>query len=339
MPVLLFVILTLSLPKGKNPRILSHLLMFSFSTTEICDNPSMPKRPKFDSAEAESYMEFVAALEEDPSKVSGAGRSKEQRQMLAHELLCAAEDADHPLDMLRSALRAVRLDPACLDARMMLLQFTAGPPEEKIEELQQIVAIGESDLGKKFFAENSGDFWLAIETRPYMRARAALARELQALGRVDEAIAHTEAMLLLNPDDNQGLRYGLLGCYLEAGKLEAVRKLFTQYDEESTFFLWARVLERYLSTELTQAASVLLEARKENRHVEDLLTKRRSLPKQQPHFYSPGDISEAVVCLDMIGAAWNRYPEALAWLSNQSPARPKAKAAVKRPRTRPHRKQ
>jgi tetratricopeptide (TPR) repeat protein len=296
----------------------------------------MAKRSKFDSAEAESYMEFVAALEEDPSKISGAGRSKEQRQMLAHELLCAAEDADNPLDMLRSALRAVRLDPACLDARMMLMQFTAGPPEEKIEELQQIVAIGESDLGKKFFAENTGDFWLVMETRPYMRARAALALALQGLGRVDEAITHIEALLLLNPNDNQGLRYGLLGCYLEAGKFEALRKLFTQYDEESAFFLWARVLERYLSSELDEAVSVLIKARKENHYVEDLLTKRRSLPKQQAPYYSPGDISEAVVCLDMIGTAWNRYPEALSWLAKQSPARPKAKAPVKQPRTRPH---
>ena len=299
----------------------------------------MAKRPKFDSAEAESYMEFAAAVEEDPSKVSGVGRPKEQRQMLAHELLCAAEDADNPLEMLSNALRAVRLDPACLDARMMLLQFTSGPPEEKIEELQQIVAIGEADLGKRFFAENTGDFWLAIETRPYMRVRAALALALQGLGRVDEAIAHIEAMLLLNPNDNQGLRYGLLGCYLEAGKLEALRKLYTQYDEESAFFLWARVLERYLATQLTEAASVLLEARKENPHVEDLLTKRRKLPKERAPFYSPGDISEAVVCLDMIGAAWNRYPEALAWLAKQSPARPKAKAIAKQPRTRPHREQ
>jgi tetratricopeptide (TPR) repeat protein len=279
-------------------------------------------------------------MEEDPSKVSGVGRSKSERQMLAHEVLCAAEDADNPLEMLSHALRAARLDPACLDARLMLLQFTAGPPEEKIEELEQIVALGEAELGQKLFAENTGVFWLAMETRPYMRARASLAQALHGVGRVDDAIKHIEAMLLLNPNDNQGLRYGLLGSYLEAGKLEAVRKLFTQYDEESAFFLWARVLERYLATELTEAATILSEARKENSHVEDLLTKRRKPPKERVSYYSSGDISEAVVCLEAIGAAWNHYPEALAWLAKQSPARtPKAKTAVKQTRTGPQRVQ
>ncbi len=290
----------------------------------------MTKRPRFDQAEAESYLEFLAAMEEDPSKVSGAGRSKEEREMLAHEVLCAAEDADDPLEVLSHALRAARLDPACLDARMMLLQFTSGPPQETIEELQQIVALGEAELGKKFFAENTGVFWLAIETRPYMRARAALAQALHGVGRLDEAIEHVEAMLLLNPGDNQGLRYGLLGSYLEAGRLEDVRKLFAQYDEQSAFFLWARVLERYLATELQEAATVLLEARKVNRHVEDLLTKRRKIPRESAPYYSPGDISEAVICLEMIGAAWNRYPEALVWLVKQTPGVPKTKATAKK---------
>jgi tetratricopeptide (TPR) repeat protein len=298
----------------------------------------MPKRPKFDAAEAEAYLEFLAAMEEDPSKVSGVGRSKSERQMLAHESLCAAEDADNPLEMLRNALRAVRLDPACIDARLMLLQFTAGPTEEKIEELEQIVALGEAELGKEFFAENTGYFWLAMESRPYMRARGMLAQALHGVGRLDDSIDHVEAMLRLNPNDNQGLRYGLLGSYLETGRLEAVRKLFTQYDEESAIFLWARVLERYLAAELTEAATILTKARKENTHVEDLLTKRRKPPKESAPYYSPGDVTEAVVCLESIGAAWNRYPEALAWLAKQSPAaRPKAKAAVKQMRTGPQR--
>lgn len=296
----------------------------------------MPKRPKFDSAEAESYLEFLAAIEEDPSKVSGAGRSKEERKMLAHELLCAAEDADKPIDILSFALRAVRLDPACLDARMILMRFAAGPTEEQIEELQQIVAIGEADLGKKFFKENAGVFWLALETRPYMRARAFLAQKLQDVGRLDEAVEHLEEMLLLNPGDNQGLRYVLLGCYLRTGKLEEFRKLFAQNDERSTFFLWARVLERYLASELVDAANVLSEARKANSHVEDLLTKRQKLPKEHPPYYSSGDISEAIICLDMIGAAWSHYPEAIVWLSKQTPSRTKSRTVAKQPTSSPY---
>ncbi len=266
--------------------------------------------------EIESSLEFIAALEKgDLSEVSGAGRSKEDRSLLAHELLSAPEDATHPLEMIPHLLRAVRLDPACLDARMLLATIAGGPRDELIEEFQQILVTGETDLGKRFFQENSGDFWLLIETRPYMRARARLAELLQDAGRIDEAISHFEAMLQLNPNDNQGVRYTLMCCYLQAGKLEASRKLFSRYDEETALWLWSRVLERYLATELPEAIGLLARARRENRYFEEFLTKRRALPKDPPPYYSPGSISEAVVCIVTIGKAWTQYPEVLMWLN------------------------
>jgi tetratricopeptide (TPR) repeat protein len=269
-----------------------------------------PSREEF-----ESSLEFLAAVQNgDLSEVSGAGRPKEDRSLLAHELLSAAEDATHPLEMLPNLLRAVRLDPACLDARMLLATIAGGPRDELIEELQQILVTGETDLGKEFFQENSGDFWGLIETRPYMRARARLAELLQDAGRIDEAISHFEAMLQLNPNDNQGVRYTLMCCYLQTGKLEASRKLFSRYNEETALWLWSRVLERYLATELPEALGLLAKARKENRYFEEFLTKRRALPKDPPPYYSPGSIPEAVVCIDAIGKAWTQYPETLMWL-------------------------
>jgi tetratricopeptide (TPR) repeat protein len=274
----------------------------------------MPKqRPSRE--EFESSLEFIAALQNgDLSEVSGAGRSKEDRSLLAHELLSAAEDAAHPLEMIPHLLRAVRLDPACLDARMLLATIAGGPRDELIEEFQQILVTGETDLGKKFFQENSGDFWLLIETRPYMRARARLAELLQDAGRIDEAIFHFEAMLQLNPNDNQGVRYTLMCCYLQTGRLEASRKLFSRYNEETALWLWSRVLERYLATELPEAIGLLAKARKENRYFEEFLTKRRALPKDPPTYYSPGSVSEGVVCIATIGKAWKQYPEVLMWL-------------------------
>jgi tetratricopeptide (TPR) repeat protein len=271
--------------------------------------------------EAESYLEFIAALENgDLSEVSGAGRSKEDRSLLAHELLSAAEDATHPLEMLPSLLRAVRLDPACLDARMLLATIAGGPSDELIEEFQQILVTGETDLGQTFFQENCGSFWMLIETRPYMRARARLAELLQDAGRIDEAISHFEAMLQLNPNDNQGVRYTLMCCYLQTGKLEAARKLFSRYNEETALWLWSRVLERYLAAELTEAIGLLSRARKENRYFEEFLMKRRALPKNPPPYYSPGSVSEAVVCIATIGVAWTQYPEVVMWLNKHSVA-------------------
>jgi tetratricopeptide (TPR) repeat protein len=290
-------------------------------------------RQKPSREEIESSLEFLAALQKgDLSEVSGAGRSKEDRSLLAHELLSAAEDATHPSEMLPSLLRAVRLDPACLDARMLLAAIAGGPRDELIEEFQQILVTGETDLGKRFFQENNGGFWLLIETRPYMRARARLAELLQDAGRIDEAISHFEAMLQLNPNDNQGVRYTLMCCYLQRGKLEASRILFRRYNEETALWLWSRVLERYLATELPEAIDLLAKARKENRYFEEYLTKRRALPKDPPPYYSPGSISEAVVCIVTIGKAWTQYPEALMWL-NKHPGSGKKSVRSKTPKT------
>jgi len=55
------------------------------------------------------------------------------------------------------------------------------------------------DAFKKF----AGHFWGLPETRPYMRARAALAEALQRAGRIEAAVAEMAGVLELNPNDNQ----------------------------------------------------------------------------------------------------------------------------------------
>ena len=47
-----------------------------------------------------------------------------------------------------------------------------------------------------------------------MRARLNLAGLLRAVGLEQDAITHFEALLELNPNDNQGVRDLLLGSYL-----------------------------------------------------------------------------------------------------------------------------
>ena len=128
-------------------------------------------------------------------------------------------------------------------------------------------------------------------------------------------IGHYEEMLRINPNDNQGLRYPLLGLYLLADNLEGVRRLFKEFDDEgSAVFAWSLVLERHLSGDESGAAKALKEARKCNKHAEKYLTGKKAMPKKLPPYYGIGDENEALVCADSIGEAWKRYPKAVEWL-------------------------
>jgi hypothetical protein len=192
-------------------------------------------------------------------------------------------------------------------------------PYQQIEHLSRVVEIAEEDLGKDFFEENKGYFWGMLETRPYMRARLYLAQALAEVGKTDEAISHLEAMLELNPGDNQGNRYGLMGLYLEAGDLAGVRRLFGEYDGDNAIFTWSRVLERFLSGDTGGAEQALDEARKSNPYVEKYLLGLKPMPTVMPEYYGRGDENEAIMCFDTTGRAWRKQREALSWLRSRAP--------------------
>jgi tetratricopeptide (TPR) repeat protein len=152
-----------------------------------------------------------------------------------------------------------------------------------------------------------------------MRARSFLAQRLADAGRRSEAVAHYEALLRLNPNDNLGLRYLLMGLYLEASRLDDAKQLFEQFEDEgSAMFTWARVLERLLADDKAGATVALNEARETNPHVEPLLTGKKRMPRETPEYYGFGDKNEAVICVQSIGAAWKSADGAVEWLKYQA---------------------
>lgn len=236
---------------------------------------------------------------------------KRQAQELAYEAM-EARTQSRAVTLARQALA---LDPDCVDALALVARETASSPEEYIERLSKAVEAGERSLGANFFRENKGHFWGLLETRPYMRARHELAGILATAGRTAEAMGHLEAMLELNPNDNQGVRDTLLGHYLSAEDLERARRLLKQYEEDcSAVFNWGRVLERCLSADNKAASRELQQAREDNSHVEAYLTGEKEIPRRLPDYYSPGAESEAIHCAVWLREAWRRHPQAVEWL-------------------------
>ena len=76
-----------------------------------------------------------------------------------------------------------------------------------------------------------------------MRAKLGLAECLWATGRRDEAVAHLQEMLRLNPNDNQGVRYTLASWLLLTDRDDDLERLLGQYpDEDSATWAYTRVL-------------------------------------------------------------------------------------------------
>lgn len=237
-------------------------------------------------------------------------------QQLYYDAMDAATD-DEEFALIEKALK---LDPGNVDALLAALRHRPLPEADEIEVLRTIVAVAERRLGPQAFKEFEGAFWGFVETRPYMRARAQLAEALRAAGRIEEAIAEWEAVLKLNPNDNQGVRYPLLASYLVAGRMDGAARLFETYDEcaWNTVFAWGRVLERWLSGDAAGATDALAVARKQNAFTEGFLKRQRRLPKYLPAMYGSGSKEEAVCFAGPLCMAWDRHPQALKWLAGQA---------------------
>ncbi|MDY7011934.1 MAG: tetratricopeptide repeat protein [Planctomycetota bacterium] len=212
--------------------------------------------------------------------------------------------------------KALEIYPDCVDALHMLADIESQWQRDFVAGVKKAIEAGRRDLGEEYFRENKGHFWGLIETRPFMRAMGALAEALADNEyHLDEAISVHEEMLELNPGDNQGIRYGLLGCYLAKKQYWKAQTLLDQYpDEICAFFLWGRVLLDYATQGEEKAAKTLRNARKENPHVEQYFFPRKQKPRQQPGTYSIGGESEAVICAQLLHVAWKAHSPARKWL-------------------------
>ena len=71
--------------------------------------------------------------------------------------------------------------PLCADAYSFYCEISQEPPESKIGKLETALYAASIALGEDF-QEFAGRFWGFVETRPYMRAKAALAEALWESG-------------------------------------------------------------------------------------------------------------------------------------------------------------
>lgn len=233
----------------------------------------------------------------------------------AQELVFDAWDAPQKRARIALARAALNISADCADAYLILAR-EAKTPQETIALLREGVAAGERALSKKAFENGVGMFWGLLETRPYMRARHALAIELWDNGVREEAISHYRDMLRLNPNDNQGIRYLLMEAYLACGMNKEARALHTTYKEDCMAdWAWSNALLTFRTKGNTPSARTALEsALKSNPHIPDYLLGRKKLPKSMPDYISPRDKTEAVAYVGSDLYLWKETAGALEWV-------------------------
>lgn len=253
-----------------------------------------------------------AAMESVLSVFGGRrGRPIDQAQ----ELMYQAWEAPSREGRVALARQALEISADCADAYVVLADEEAADVVEAIDLLRKGVAAGERALGKRAFKNDVGDFWGLLETRPYMRARAELARCLQEAGQREEALAHYRDLLRLNPDDNQGVRYVLATYLLDLGHDDELTELLGAYEGDwSAVWAYTAALVEFRQHGAGDAGPLLAAAKKINPFVPAYLLGRKKVPKRLPDYMAMGQDSEAAAYASGGVAAWKKTPGAIDWL-------------------------
>lgn len=271
------------------------------------------------------------------SRMFGASsRGPKRAAERAQELMYEAWEQRSPARRIELAHEALSVHPGSADAYALLATEEARTDEEARALWEEAVKGAEAALGKRAFAENVGHFWGLIETRPYMRARHGLAQCLWHLGERSAALEHFQELLRLNPNDNQGVRYQLAACLLEAGEDDALSALLARYDgDASAVWGWsAALLEFRRSGDATSSRKALSEATGQNPHVAGYLVGEKNLPRHLPDYIGFGDESEAIAYAAEHSDAWRGTRGALDWLASQRGAAPRKRSPAARQRSK-----
>jgi tetratricopeptide (TPR) repeat protein len=236
----------------------------------------------------------------------------------AQSLIYEAWNSDGPRK-LSLARMALELSQDCADAFLILAQEEAKTREAALELYRKAYEAGRRALDPAIFAEAEGEFWSVMETRPYMRARLALAESLWDLGRKEEALGHLRELMRLNPSDNQGVRYILLQCLLESGADEELADLLDRYGRDpSSAIAYTRALWQFRRAGRGKLADgALAEALRANPHVPAYLLKRKALPARAPSSAGMGSAEEAEAYAAGALGVWHQTLGAVDWLASR----------------------
>lgn len=255
--------------------------------------------------------EFMQGLigKEIPSFPKDVLNVKEQAQDLVYEAYNLT-----PTKAKAKINQALQLDPNCIEA-YEFLGATHNSLIKACEYLEKGIAIGRKQFGGKYLKENRGFFWVLHETRPFMRCLQLYSECLYEMNRIHDSVSILEEMIVLNPNDNQGIRDQLMLYLLELNedkKFLKYKKIFQ--DENRAFPLFNEALFAFKNEgESDNSNMLLLKALKKNKFVAKKLLSHKQVRFIDDH-YGIGDENEADFYASYAQGIWERTQGAKTWL-------------------------
>jgi tetratricopeptide (TPR) repeat protein len=209
------------------------------------------------------------------------------------------------------ARAALAEDPDHVEAHILIAESTRAV-DRRIELFQHAKSLAAARLGDDL-EKLAGEFWGYHPTRPYMRACHGLAAALALAGQTSDAVEQYRAMLQLNPNDNQGVRYELVPLLLRHERDAQAMEVLDQYDEETTLWMYSKALVEFRRVgRNAKSKQMLREAFKANPHVMTLL--QSGDPLRLSDSYVLGSPEEAALCIEELESLWDETQGCLEWM-------------------------
>ena len=274
-------------------------------------NPQ-PRRP----AKPQGFAPSAPGSLEGVLRKFASGRGKPRSPLaIAQEIADLAWEAPRLQEQAELARQALNVSPDCADAYLILANQAASRDQAR-QLLEEGVAAGRRAIGQKTFEKSAGHFWLDQRTRPYMRARLGLAQCLWESGQRAQAAEHYAEMLRLNPEDNQGVRYLLLGALVDLDRDADAQRLMQHYEHDGSAE-WAyttALLAFRREGDSAISRSLLRAAADSNQHVPNYLVGNKAMPPSPPSYVSLGGEDEAISYAAQFLRTWRGSAGAIPWL-------------------------
>lgn len=230
-----------------------------------------------------------------------------------------------PEEGTKLAEEALAVDADCVDAYLFLAMGNADHPERAMEFAFKALEAGDQAVEAGSDAADEGHLWSHLPARPYLRARAFLARYVWGLGGRVMATTLAHGSLELDEGDALGLRYLLLSWYLDMGEEMLTRELLNKYkSDRSACLLYGDALLTFWDSGDDRTSKARLnKALKANPHVPEFLLgpPLSEIAVREIEAYGPGSEEEAWICAHLLQTPWERDLEAMEWLEDATAGR------------------